>query len=236
MHPDEFQELYHKIRLIENRIYTDEELKKLPEIPNRHPHIKEWKLRNQSVKQLSNYLKDLKKPLKILEIGCGNGWLSAYLAKENYSWQVLGQDINTYEIEQAKKVFNDIPNVQFYDGIIDSKYISLNTYDIVLFAASIQYFPDLSTILSVAQSLLHDTGEIHIIDSPFYSENELPAAKERSKSYFQSIGFPEAHRYYFHPAFKSLHSFKYVILYDPNTWISKIKFRRSPFYWIKIFK
>ena len=48
----EFEQTYLKIREQENRIYTDEELKKLPEIEYTHPLKVEWKLREKSMNRL----------------------------------------------------------------------------------------------------------------------------------------------------------------------------------------
>ena len=39
---------------------------------------------------------------KVLEVGCGNGVLSSYLA-EKYGWNVTGIDIDPEQIEIAKR-------------------------------------------------------------------------------------------------------------------------------------
>ena len=76
-----FEENYLAARDREKRLYSDEELLQLPSIAEQHPHYREWKLRKESADRLKKYLSALDRPLKILELGSGNGWLSHFLAK-----------------------------------------------------------------------------------------------------------------------------------------------------------
>src|SRR5688572_18830814 len=82
-----FEKLYLQVRKAEQRLYSDDEVKSLPGIFSSHPHIEEWKQRKVSCERIIKYLDKKQKPLKILEIGCGNGWFSAQLAKRS-SWKV----------------------------------------------------------------------------------------------------------------------------------------------------
>ncbi|WP_431210721.1 hypothetical protein ACQ86N_32840 [Puia sp. P3] len=71
-----FEKKYILIRTLENRLYTDDELAKLPEISATHTHHKEWQIRKNSCQRLVRYLSTRRRSPEILEIGCGNGWLS----------------------------------------------------------------------------------------------------------------------------------------------------------------
>ncbi|HET6768518.1 MAG TPA: hypothetical protein VFH08_14000, partial [Chitinophagaceae bacterium] len=70
-----------QLRKKEQRLYTDGEVRNLPQVPVTHLHFKEWLVRKRSCDRLIKYLDKKNKRLHILEIGCGNGWLSAQLAK-----------------------------------------------------------------------------------------------------------------------------------------------------------
>jgi hypothetical protein len=70
-----FEKRYIACRTLEKRMYSDEEVIKLPECPATHPHYREWRMRRASAGKLCAYLATKKKPLAILEIGCGNGWM-----------------------------------------------------------------------------------------------------------------------------------------------------------------
>src|SRR5271168_5379699 len=76
-----FEKKYIVIRSLENRLCTDEELIKLPEMPAEHAHYREWQTRKRSASKLVRYLAGRKKTQEILEVGCGNGWLTHHLAE-----------------------------------------------------------------------------------------------------------------------------------------------------------
>jgi ubiquinone/menaquinone biosynthesis C-methylase UbiE len=228
-----FEGLYQQVRKKENRFYTDEEVAQLPEIPAEHPYSKEWKIRKRSAQQLARNLMRKKKTLEILEIGCGNGWLSAKLAAIS-SASVTGIDVNNEEIAQAKRIFKDLKNLRFEYGNILENILEGQQFDMIIFAASIQYFPSFRKIIQQALSLLRLNGEIHIIDSHFYNRNELEVARQRSKEYFERIGFPEMSSHYFHHCTDELKMFDSKILRKPGN-IKKFIFGdNNPFYWVCI--
>ena len=199
-----FTDLYLAVREKEGRIYSDEEVRRLPDC-NRHRE--EWKIRKETAKTLRNYVQSRIKnqKSKILEVGCGNGWLTNYLGATGY-------DINEVELEQAKRVF---PEREFLCAL------SGKTYDAVVFAASIQYFQNLSII----EKALEMGEEVHIVDSCFYPSHLTAEAALRSRAYYESLGFPEMAQYYFHHSLEDLKPFNYKILKE-----------KKPFYWIKITK
>ena len=78
---DEFETIYLKVREKEKRIYSDEELIKLPFASKTNPHKKEWDLRAKSFLRFKDYLVSKKEKINILDLGCGNGWFSGQLSK-----------------------------------------------------------------------------------------------------------------------------------------------------------
>ena len=230
----EFEQLYIDLRCREKRLYTDEEVAWLPDVNEDHIHRKEWEIRKASCKKLIRYLRHKNRSLKILEVGCGNGWLSYHLSQIRYS-HVVGIDVNFVELQQAQRIFNAIPNLHFFHTDIDSLPGS-EKFDIIVFAASIQYFSSFSDVIETALSRLHDGGEIHIIDSHFYLETDVETARQRSQEYFHDRGFEKMENFYFHHTLKALDEFNYVILYDPNSIFNKILKKKNPFHWICIKK
>ena len=231
--PSDFETLYIRLREQEGRMYTDEELLSLPEISTTHFHCEEWRIRKNSSQKLIAHLKKKNKPLEILEIGCGNGWLSRNLSTIPGS-RVIGTDINFTEIQQAARVFQDVPNLHFMYVHIEPGVFKEKKFDSIVFAASIQYFPSLSEIIKKTLRLLKPGGEIHIIDSHFYPLADISEAKHRSVLYYESAGFPEMAAYYFHHSLDELEDFKYSILYDPQKLLYKFSPNKNPFYWICI--
>jgi ubiquinone/menaquinone biosynthesis C-methylase UbiE len=227
-----FEQAYLKARTIEQRVYTDEQLALLPEIPADHVHYKEWQMRRKSADRLIDHLKAKDHPLSILEVGCGNGWLSSKLA-DIPEVTVTGIDINKIELQQAANVFGGNTNLSFECGDLRGDQFSERKYDIIVFAASLQYFQSLPEILDRALGLVKITGEVHILDTAFYKEEEVELAQKRSVDYYEEMGCPEMSLRYFHHSCSGLHTFDYSILYDPTAMVNKM-LNRGPFYWLCI--
>ena len=229
----DFETIYVQLRQKESRIYTDDEVAQLPFISPTHVHYKEWLLRKESSRKLVDHLKKKKKALDMLEIGCGNGWLSGKLATISGS-RVIGTDINFPEIQQAASVFQNVPNLHFMYADAEQGVFKEKKFDTIVFAASIQYFESLSETITGTLKLLKPGGEIHIIDSPFYSPAELKAARLRTTHYYESVGFPEMADCYFHHCYHDLENYNYSILYDPKAMLNKFLRNKNPFPWISI--
>lgn len=228
-----FEESYIALRKKEGTLYTDEEVQLLPLISKDHLHYKEWQVRRRSAQRLRHYLKQFKKPLKILEVGCGNGWLSNHLAQLSGS-TVTGIDINATELQQAVTVFGHQRNLKFIHGDIREGALSRGQFDIIVFAAAIHYFSSFSAIIGLTLQHLRANGEIHLIDSHFYTEKEASAAKLRTEKYYSAAAFPELSGFYFHHKFSDLHPFNYKVMLKPN-YLRKILLRdNNPFSWISI--
>lgn len=231
----DFAERYFLLRKSEGRVYSDKEVAGLPETDHGHRHYHEWQIRKDSSNRLVKYLAKKQMPFEILEIGCGNGWLSAKLSAIPLS-EVTGIDINTEELCQAKRVFSQIENLEFFNCSVQDDMVSDRRFDIIVFAASVQYFHSLEKVLNDSLRLLKPGGEIHIIDSPLYKESETSGARQRSIDYYQSVGFPEMSDQYFHHSLGELKAFSYEILFNPNSIINQLKKNKNPFYWICIRK
>lgn len=229
-----FEHEYIAVRQKENRLYTDDQVEWLPEIELDHPHHKEWQIRRNSCNKLTQYLSSKKTQLNILEVGCGNGWLCSQLSKIPGS-NVAGVDINKTEVEQAKRVFGHIENLEFFHGEITDENTKNERFDVVVFAASIQYFPHLDEILGPALKLLNLFGEIHILDSHFYRSVELETARRRSADYYESIQLSEMSNHYFHHCVEELKAYNHKIFYNPDLLIYRFLKNKNPFPWICIY-
>jgi SAM-dependent methyltransferase len=227
-----FERLYIALREKEKRIYSDDEVLRLPFIESSHPHAAEWKIRKQSTSLLLNYLGKKGTNLTILEVGCGNGWLSDKLGDIPRS-AITGIDINRSELNQAKRVFRSKPNMYFMPWDVGQIPLEM-TFDIVVFAASIQYFRSFDQTINRVLSHLNRGGEIHVLDSPFYSEAEIFQARKRSENYYRMIGYPELAQFYFHHSADSLAHFNHSFLFNPWQPVNKVLRRRNPFPWISI--
>jgi ubiquinone/menaquinone biosynthesis C-methylase UbiE len=227
-----FEKVYMASRKMEDRVYSDEQVAQLPNIEPSHIHYDEWQIRKRSASRLINYLGKKNKPLCILEVGCGNGWLSGMLAALKNS-TVTGLDVNSAELNQAKRVFAERSNLHFTErDLINMEFGG--KFDALIFAASIQYFSSFDEMINKTMSYLSPGGEIHILDSHFYPLKELELARHRSYLYYNSIGYGEMTEFYFHHSLNSLNKFHHKILYNPLSLKNKLLMKKDPFPWVCI--
>ena len=156
-------ELYLHVRDKEGRLYPDEIVTHLPDLRADHQHKVEWLARADSTNRLIHYLMGLHSPLLVLELGCGNGWLSHKISTIP-NVRIWGLDRSGIELTQAARLFST-PNTGFISANIFLSPFANNSFDVIILASVIQYFKDLPALIVNLQSLLTKRGEIHLIDS-----------------------------------------------------------------------
>ena len=232
-----FEDAYLKVRKKESRLYPDEILPSLPVVPKTHLHFKEWLLRKKTYEKLRRHLQQKNKSLQILDVGCGNGWMSNKMSEINQSI-VTGVDLNRYETEQAKRVFNNNQRLTFHAGdLLEEKLVHTEQLDTIVLAASIQYFPDLNRLVRHLLGLLTPNGEIHIVDSPFYSEKNIEKAKEASCNYYKNLDCEEMIRFYHHHRWSEIKDFHFQIMNrtrKDNFLLKIFGIKRNFFPWVVI--
>src|SRR5262245_14886468 len=189
--------IYLRVREKEGRLYSDEIVKELPAISADHPLAWEWHARAASSHRLSTYLDQLDRPKVILELGCGNGWLANRMAG-NVRTFVVGLDRGNVELFQAWWLVAHRRQLSWIYGDIFCGPFADGSFDVVVIASAIQYFPDVPRLIQAMVPILRERGEIHILDSPLYAEADVAGARERSKRYYEQLGFPEMAAHYYH--------------------------------------
>ncbi|HEX7014442.1 MAG TPA: class I SAM-dependent methyltransferase [Cyclobacteriaceae bacterium] len=229
-----FEREYTALRTSEGRLLPDAIVKDLPHVPRQHPLRKEWLVRKRSAEALARYMKKTS-PARVLEIGCGNGWLINFLAGQVEA-DYCGVDVNEIELKQAVRLFSTQDRITFVYGDITSSAFDECKTDVIVCASVIQYFPDLPSLLDRLKGMLCANGEIHIIDSPLYREGDAAAAKARSVDHFWKTGQPDMASYYHHHTWKSLKNDHYDVLHHPNSLSGRIKkwLGYSPFPWVVV--
>ena len=233
----DFESSYLKVREKEGRIYDLKTLKKLPEINANHPLYREWEIRKHSANRLVSYLKThVNESSTIFELGCGNGWLCNFLY-QNLNCKVIGIDINKKELAFARDAFSSGEIIFLYQDIF-SNDIETQSYDIIVMAAVVQYFPDFPKLINRLKELIKIQGEIHILDSPFYGNLSLAQeAKMRTAIYYQEQSVPELIPFYHHHLTKEIKKNGGEILYNGNSTINRLRRKLgsvgSPFPWIR---
>ncbi|MBI3176828.1 MAG: class I SAM-dependent methyltransferase [Chloroflexi bacterium] len=230
-------DIYLRVREKEGRLYSDDVVGRLPDLPGAHPLRTEWRARAASAARLCAYLAKLSRRLTILELGCGNGWLANRLARLQ-SCRVIGVDLNHFELSQAARVFAGNHRLMLLKADIFQAPFCERSFDTIVIASAIQYFADLPMLIQRLRPLLLERGEIHVLDSPLYAPSQVAEARARTQAYYTALGFPEMADHYHHHTLGALAEFHPTRLYDPCSPIARFwrlfRFVDSPFPWMRL--
>jgi ubiquinone/menaquinone biosynthesis C-methylase UbiE len=180
-----------------------------------------------------HYIKQKRDQQHILEVGCGNGWLAAQLASHTGNI-VTGIDICSTAIEQAQRVFDTIPHLDFIPFDFNNEIFEEQKFDLVIIAASAGYFHSFKKMIAAAMEHLTLQGEIHILDSALYRQHEIAAVKEQAGKQLQAIDMNAIAPFYFYHSIDELKKYNHTVLYDPNSWMNRLMHQSNPFYHIII--
>ena len=229
---------YLDARKREGRLYPDAIVELLPNVPAGHPLEQEWRQRADSSDRLLAHLRRHHGPLRVVDLGSGNGWLANRVAGLPSS-EVVGLEANEVELAQSQRVFSGRRELRFVAGDMLTAPAPLDAPDAVILASVIQYVADLRGLLERLLRWLAPGGEVHLLDSPLYRPDEVAAARERTKRYYAELGVPQMADAYHHHAWAALDGFKAEVPYRPGAVLPRLErcvmgHARSPFPWVRI--
>jgi SAM-dependent methyltransferase len=153
-----------------------------------------WKLRARSFAVVCERVLpalELRKtgPLRILDLGCGNGWLS-------YRLTLRGHDLAAIDIHLdprdglAAHVYYDLP-LSSVQAEFDRLPVADDQIDVAVFNGSLHYSPDYEVSLREALRVLRRTGLIVVIDTPTYNSADMGQrmVEERYARFRETYGF-----------------------------------------------
>jgi SAM-dependent methyltransferase len=131
-------------------------------------------------------------PLRVLDLGAGNGWMSWKLAQRGHSPVAL--DIFTDERDGLRATRHYRAQQQFsaIEAEFDLIPVATQSADLVIFNASFHYSSDYRRTLAESLRVLAPRGAVVIIDSPVYRlpEHGRLMVAERRRRFQQTYGFP----------------------------------------------
>ncbi|MEK7786022.1 MAG: class I SAM-dependent methyltransferase, partial [Chloroflexota bacterium] len=142
-----------------------------------------------------------------------------------------------HELSQAARLFAG-HRLTFLAADIFQAPFGERSFDAIIIASAIQYFPDPPALIRRLKPVLSERGEIHVLDSPFYAPSEVPGARARTQAHYAALGFPEMAEHYHHHTLGALAEFRPTQLYDPGSPLARLwrlfRFVDSPFPWIRL--
>jgi SAM-dependent methyltransferase len=143
------------------------------------PQAAQWRIRSRTydafvARVLTPLAREVGRPLRILDLGAGNGWLS-------YRMTLLRHDATAVDVRDDS--VDGLGAAAGYDphlpkpfrkmvASFDALPVRGGAYDLAVFNASLHYALDLAATLREAARAVRPGGRIAILDSPFYRREE----------------------------------------------------------------
>lgn len=133
------------------------------------------------------------KPLHILDVGAGNGWLSYRLTLRGHRCAAVDLLDNRWDgLGAASRYFAHLQtSFALVQAEMDRIPFADNQFDLVIFNASFHYSTDYWRTLREALRLLRRGGSVVVLDTPYYHREWSGAAmvQEREAEFERKYGF-----------------------------------------------
>jgi SAM-dependent methyltransferase len=154
-----------------------------------------WRIRAGSYRVLmdrvvSRLAARLGRPLQILDLGAGTGWLSYRLAQAGHHSAAVDLLTNDWDGLGAWRNFADHPLFVPVQAAFDHLPFPDGAVDMAIFNGSIHYARDYSGPLGEALRALRPGGQVVIMDSPFYgaAASGVQMVSEKEEAFGRDYG------------------------------------------------
>jgi SAM-dependent methyltransferase len=113
------------------------------------------------------------RPLALLDLGAGNGWLCHRAARMGHRPVALDmRDDDVDGLGAARRLLAETPGLfECVTASFDAIPLASGRFDVTLFNASLHYAHDLKSALAEAMRVTRPGGLLAIMDSPFYARD-----------------------------------------------------------------
>lgn len=127
----------------------------IPEIKNYRSNFQGYELELL----IKNLGKDVRRKLKVLDLGCGGGNIDGYLKSKFPHWDVTGIDLSEKALESARKNF---PDIKFLRQSVDKLNFQPKYYDLILSFDTLEHFKNPLKVIESTQKILKDNGHFFL--------------------------------------------------------------------------
>lgn len=131
-----------------------------------------------------------RKPLRILEVGCGIGSICARMSKQWPDAEIHGIDISTHSIQIADKLFGS-SRLKFKSGILTEDTYD-TTFDLIVFMDVYEHIsvPDRPVVHASIKKLLNNKGRLFLsVPTPHYLKWSVKHKPETMQPVDEHISF-----------------------------------------------
>lgn len=186
---DRFRIDYAAHRAAEGRGHRREELLRLPWLES-GPLARQWAVRARTfdafvarvVEPMANAAE---RPLRVLDLGAGNGWLCYRLAQQGHACTAIDIRDDAVDGLGAAAPFLDRERFDCLVASFDPLPVADGFADLTVFNAALHYATDLASTLAEAARATRRGGIIAILDSPFYAraaDGEAMVAEKHARA------------------------------------------------------
>ncbi len=191
-----FVKEYEAVRLAEGRCSDDPAYyRSLPFRDLTGRHSANWRIRARSFETLlGRCLRPmearLRRPLSLLDLGAGSGWLSYHVVKRGHQAAAVDLLANDFDGLGAHLHY-DVPFTPV-QAEFDHLPFATGGVDLVVYNASLHYSTDYSVALMEALRVLNAAGRVAIVDTPVYRDASSgeQMVRERETQFLKQYGFP----------------------------------------------
>lgn len=133
--------------------------------------------------------KEMARPVTVLDLGAGNGWLSNRLAQRKHNVGAVDLTLNDFDGLGCHRFFDSAFTP--LQAEFDLLPFSNGAADLLIFNASLHYSEDYAKTLAESLRVLAPSGTLVILDSPFYHDPRSGAQMvvEREELFAKRFGF-----------------------------------------------
>lgn len=192
----QFMREYETIRRLEGRGHeTPAYYRSLPSC-NLNGRMKaDWRIRGASFDALLKHIvqpmeQSVGHPLRVLDLGAGNGWLSNRLALRGHivtAVDLLTNDLDGLGCYRHYDSYFTLAQAEF-----DRLPLPDHAADLVIFNASLHYSVDYTGTLCESKRVLDPNGKMVVMDTPIYHDltSGVQMVAERENQFVKQFGFP----------------------------------------------
>lgn len=113
---------------------------------------------------------DLKPDDRVLDLGCGNGWLSRRIARMVPEGRVVGIDLAPEMVRRARSASKEFANLSFIEGAADGLPFGDGAFSKIISIESAYYWPDAAGSVREMFRVLAQGGSAWIVIN-YYRDN-----------------------------------------------------------------